>query len=312
MNRQLKPLFLLGTALLLATACTNDDTDTVDITRPIDLHLSPAKAVTAETKVAIDGETFDGDDVIGLYLAWTDGATAQVPIAQTITQTTWKGNTFDDESLYWQNTADMHTLYAYYPYSANVEGYKVPVTLPDVQSADDEETCNILHGTFSGKAQNNVQIQMGHCMSLVNITLNPGDGYKEDGSDMPTIDKVDLIGDYRLSGTLDLATGKVTADDEGTKSDITTYATGTTTYRAILMPGETLGNIVITTNDETTYTYIPETTTTTAANTQYNFTLELNKAGVTLGNLTIEPWGKTEEYTGGANMDIPQTEGPSN
>ena len=312
MNRQLKPLFLLGTALLLATACTNDDTDTVDITRPIDLHLSPAKAVTAETKVAIDGETFDGDDVIGLYLAWTDGATAQVPIAQTITQTTWKGNTFDDETLYWQNTADMHTLYAYYPYSANVEGYKVPVTLPDVQSADDEETCNILHGTFSGKAQNNVQIQMGHCMSLVNITLNPGDGYKEDGSDMPTIDKVDLIGDYRLSGTLDLATGKVTADDEGTKSDITTYATGTTTYRAILMPGETLGNIVITTNDETTYTYIPETTTTTAANTQYNFTLELNKAGVTLGNLTIEPWGKTEEYTGGANMDIPQTEGPSN
>ena len=312
MNRQLKPLFLLGTALLLATACTNDDTDTVDITRPIDLHLSPAKAVTAETKVAIDGETFDGDDVIGLYLAWTDGATAEVPIAQTITQTTWTDNAFSEESLYWQNTADVHTIYAYYPYSANVEGYKVPVTLPDVQSADDEETCNILHGTFSGKAQNNVQIQMGHCMSLVNITLKPGDGYQEDDSDMPTIDKVDLIGDYRLSGTLDLATGKVTADDEGTKSDITTYATGTTTYRAILMPGETLGNIVITTNDETTYTYIPETTTTTAANTQYNFTLELNKAGVTLGNLTIEPWGKTEEYTGGANMDIPQTEGPSN
>ena len=56
MNRQLKPLFILGTALLLATACTNDDTDTVDITRPIDLHLSPARTVTAETKVAIDVE----------------------------------------------------------------------------------------------------------------------------------------------------------------------------------------------------------------------------------------------------------------
>ena len=307
MNRQLKPLFLLGTALLLATACTNDDTDTVDITRPIDLHLSP------ETKVAIDGETFDGDDVIGLYLAWTDGATAEVPIAQTITQTTWTDNAFSGESLYWQNTADVHTIYAYYPYSANVEGYKVPVTLPDVQSADDEETCNILHGTFSGKAQNNVQIQMGHCMSLVNITLNPGDGYKEDGSDMPTIDKVDLIGDYRLSGTLDLATGKVTADDEGTKSDITTYATGTTTYRAILMPGETLGNIVITTDDGTTYSYMPETDTTTAANTQYNFTLELNKAGVKLLDLDIKEWDKkviTE--SGDANMDILQTEGPSN
>lgn len=309
MNRQLKPLFLLGTALLLATACTNDDhTDTVDITRPIDLHLSPAKAVTAETKVAIDGETFDGDDVIGLYLAWTDGATAQVPIAQTITQTTWKGNAFAGESLYWQNTADVHTIYAYYPYRADVTGHTVPFTIPATQTAEKEETSNILHGTFSGKAQNNVQIQMGHCMSLVNITLKPGDGYQEDGKDMPTIKQVDLLGNYRLSGTLDLATGAVTADDAGTTSDITTYllTPDTRDYRAILMPGETLGNIVITTDDETTYTYIPETTTTTAANTQYNFTLELNKAGVTLGNLTIEKWSEEViDESGDANMDIP-------
>ena len=140
MNRQLKPLFLLGTALLLATACTNDNTDTVDITRPIDLHLSPAKTVTAETKVVIDGEAFDPEDVIGLYLAWTDGATTdgattEVPITQTITQTTWKGNAFAGESLYRQNTADEHTIYAYYPYSANVEGYKVPVTIPFATSS---------------------------------------------------------------------------------------------------------------------------------------------------------------------------------
>ena len=300
MNRQ-------GTALLLATACTNDDTDTVDITRPIDLHLSPARTVTAETKVVIDGEAFDPEDVIGLYLAWTDGATAQVPIAQTITQTKWKGNTFDGESLYWQNTADVHTIYAYYPHTADVTGYQVPVTLPAVQTAENEETCNILHGTFSGKAQNNVQIQMGHCMSLVNITLKPGDGYKEDGSDMPTITKVALFGRYCLSGTLDLATGTVTADDEGTKSDITTYllTPDTRDYRAILMPGETIDAIVITTDDETTYTYMPETATTTAANTQYNFTLELNKAGVTLGNLTIEDWDVTEiEESGDANMNI--------
>lgn len=304
MNRQLKPLFLLGTALLLATACTNDDTDTVDITRPIDLHLSPARTVTAETKVAIDGETFDGDDVIGLYLAWTDGATAQVPIAQTITQTTWKGNAFDGESLYWQNTADVHTIYAYYPYADGVTGHTVPVTLPATQTAENEETCNILHGTFTGKAQNNVQIQMGHCMSLVNITLKPGDGYQEDGSDMPIIKQVDLIGAYHTSGTLDLGTGTVTTTGT-TANAITTYASKAG-HRAILMPGETLGDIVITTNNGTTYTYTPTETTATAANTQYNFTLELNKAGVTLGNLTIEKWSEEViDENGDANMDIP-------
>ena len=318
MNRQLKPLFLLGTALLLATACTNDNTDTVDITRPIDLHLSPAKTVTAETKVVIDGEAFDDNDVIGLYLAWTDGAKEPVPITASIAQTTWKGNAFDDEALYWQNTADEHTIYAYYPYSANVEGYKVPVTIPDVQNADDEETCNILYGTFSGTARNNVQIQMRHCMSLVNITLKPGDGYKEDGTDMPTITKVALRLNLHTSGTLDLATGKVTLNEEGTKPDITTYLLTDETpdvpdYRAILMPGETLKYIMITTDDGTNYRYIPETAPVTEANTQYNFTLELNKAGVELLDLDIKEWDeKVITESGDANMQIKPEYGPSN
>ena len=239
-----------------------------------------------------------------------------MPITQTITQTTWKGNAFDDEALYWQNTADEHTIYAYYPYSANVEGYKVPVTIPDVQNADDEKTCNILYGTFSGKAQNNVQIQMRHCMSLVNITLKKGAGYGEN-EPMPNIDKVTLNLQYHTSGTLDLATGKVTADEEGTKPDITTYLltddtsdpTAPRDYRAILMPGETIRGIMITTKDGTTYTYEPETAPVTEANTQYNFTLELNKAGVELLDLDIKEWGKTEEYTGAADMDIDQTLG---
>lgn len=314
MNRQLKPLFLLGTALLLATACTNDDTDTVDITRPIDLHLSPAKAVTAETKVAIDDTDFDDNDVIGLYLAWTDGATAEVGIDKSITQTTWKGNAFADESLYWQNTADEHTIYAYYPHTADVtDDHKVTVTIPFEQTADDEEKCNILYGTFSGKAQNNVQIQMGHCMSLVNVTLKPGDGYQEDDSDMPDIDKVDLIGNYRLSGTLDLATGTVTANGTNVYG-ITTYliTPDTRDYRAILMPGETIHAIVITTNDGTTYTYIPETAPITKANTQYNFTLELNKAGVELLKLNITKWSTQTAPDGDANMDIPKASTPSN
>lgn len=319
MNRQLKPLFLLGTALLLATACTNDDTDTVDITRPIDLHLSPARTVTAETKVVIDGEAFDPGDVIGLYLAWTDGATEQVPIDRTITQTTWKGNAFAGESLYWQNTADEHTIYAYYPHTADVtDDHKVTVTIPDVQTADDEETCNILYGTFSGKAQNNVQIQMRHCMSLVNITLKKGAGYGEN-EPMPDITKVTLRLHYHTSGTLDLATGKVTLNEEGTTPDITTYLLTDDTpdvpdYRAILMPGETIRGIMITTDDGTddgtNYTYEPETAPVTKANTQYNFTLELNKAGVTLGNLTIEKWDeKVITESGDANMQISQDNG---
>ena len=103
----------------------------------------------------------------------------------------------------------------------------------------------------------------------------------------------------------------MTADDEGTTSDITTYLNGTT-YRAILMPGETLGNIVITTDDKTTYTYQPTETTTTAANTQYNFTLKLNKAGVELLDLDIKEWSTQTAPDGDANMDIPEASTSSN
>ena len=304
MNYPLKPLLLAASALLLATACTNEDNqpDIVDITRPIDLRLSPAAPVTADTKVAIDGTDFASADEIGLYLAWTDGATAQVPITSSIAQTTWQGNAFSGESLYWQNTADHHTLYAYYPYADGVTGYQVPVTLPTMQTATDEASRNILYGTFSGKAQSSVTIEMGHCMSVVNITLEKGAGYGATES-LPDIAGVVLSGSYHTSGTLDLATGEVTADAAGTTSAITTYLNGTA-YRAILLPGETLGNIVITTEDGTTYTYRPTETVTTKANTQYNFTLQLNKAGVELGDLDILQWDTYTAPDGDANMDI--------
>ena len=156
-------------------------------------------------------------------------------------------------------------------------------------------------------------------MSLVNITLKPGDGYKEDGTDMPDIDNVILFPQHYTSGTLDLATGKVTLNKEDFRPITTYLPTDDTTdvpdYRAILMPGETILGIMITTNDGTTYTYEhePETAPVTKANTQYNFTLELNKAGVTLGNLTIEEWAEEViDESGDANMQIKPEYGPSN
>ena len=297
-RKQLKPLLLAASAILLATAC-NDDT--FDLSRPIELHLAPAAPVTAVTRANVDALNFDADDKVGIYFAWKAGATGETPIGSSLEENAqWTtAATGTNTALYWQNTTDVHTVYAYYPYTADVtDDYKVAVTIPFEQTAEDEEKCNILYGTFSDKAQNNVQIQMRHCMSLVNITLKPGDGYKEDGSDMPTITKVTLFPHLHTSGTLDLATGTVTLNEEGTTPDITTYLlTDDTTpdvpdYRAILMPGETIRSIKITTydgtDDGTPYVYEPETAPVTEANTQYNFTLELNKAGVTLGNLTIE------------------------
>ena len=324
MNRQLKPLLLAASAVLLATAC-NDDNNGVDISRPIDLHLAPAAPLTAETRAAIDDTKFDADDEVGLYLAWTTGTTEESPISASIVEnTTWKDGKFTDEPLYWQNTVDQHTIYAYYPHTANVTNYTVPVSIKQDQNSEtkavDYEASDVLWAEHTGKAQNNLKLPLGHRMSLVTVTLEKGEGYAET-EEMPTIDKVELLkGEgFHLAGTMELADGTVTASpaaaDAAPATTLTTYAYDSD-YRAILLPGEGISNmedfIRITLEDGTTYTYKPETAISTTSNTVYNFALKLNKAGVNLSGLTISKWGTTASYEGGAGMEIPATQTPSN
>ena len=316
MNRQLKPLLLAASAVLLATAC-NDDT--LDLSRPIELHLAPAAPVTAVTRADVDATNFDADDQVGIYFAWTTGATAETGTAinaSLVENAQWTtATTGTDTPLYWQNTVDAHTVYAYYPYTADVTGdYKVAFDRPTTQTSDNE-AYNILWGKHSCTAQTSVKFELGHCMSLVTITLEPGEGYEEDGSDMPDINKVELLGDnYYASGTLNLATGAVTPNATSTAAPtITTYASDAG-HRAILMPGEAIGKIRITV-EGATYTYTPgqqEAVESVKANTQYTFALQLNKAQVTLGSLTIDNWDKTDLIEGNADMDIPSTQTPSN
>ena len=199
MKRELKGLLYAASIALLATACSNDDEnlDGVDINKPIDLQLMPAPATTADTKAAIDATAFDSDDNVGLFLAWTEGASAQVPIANSIVQnSTWQnGSITNGSELYWQNTADEHTIYAYYPHADLTAGtYSVPVTIQaDQQTAGTAgfENANVLYGTFSGQAQSSVSIAMGHKMSQVTVKLEGGKGYTS-GAPLPTITKVEL------------------------------------------------------------------------------------------------------------------------
>jgi len=323
MNRQLKPLLLAASAVLLATAC-NDDNNGVDISRPIDLHLAPAAPLTAETRAAIDAPNFDSDDVVGLYLAWATDATAETGTAinaSLVKNTKWCNGQFEGEPLYWQNTVSYHTIYAYYPHTADVTSdYKVAVSIKQDQNSEtkaaDYEASDVLWAKRTAVAQNNLQLPLGHCMSLVTVTLEKGEGYAET-EDMPTIKKVELLktGGFQLAGTMELADGDVTATGSSTATPLTTYDYGTD-YRAILLPDELISAteafIRITLADNTTYTYKPATDITTTANTKYNFALKLNKAGVDLSGLTIGKWGETGPINGDAGMDIPATQTPSN
>ena len=318
MKREMKGLLYAASIALLATACSNNDENLggVDINKPIDLKLMPAPAATADTKAAIGATSFDANDNVGLFLAWTEGASAQVPIASSIVQnSTWQNGSITGEQLYWQNTADVHTIYAYYPYTDLTAGtYSVPVTIQADQQAAGAtgfENADVLYGTFSGQAQNNVSIAMGHTMSQVTVKLEGGNGYTS-GAPLPTITKVELkcLAGFILGGTLALADGDIAPAAATTTATTLTAYNDKDTYRAILVPGQTISQgtefVCITTTDGTTYTYTLDQDITTASNTIYALTLRLNKGEIELTStgLSISPWGQTNTIDGGADMDI--------
>ena len=224
-----------------------------------------------------------------------------------------------------KNVTDQHTLYAYYPYTNTAtDTYTVPnVSIkPDQNNsstAADYEASDLLWGKCTTVATNNASISMKHCMSQITVTLSAGNGY----SSLPAIDKVELLcsAGFALSGTWNLADGKVTKANDAAATDaaaasttsITTYAhsvAGATTYRAIVLPGQAFTNssqFVKVTSGSNTYTYYLAMSSsenlTTEANKTYNFDLSLNKAGLTLKGITIAAWD-TDEIEGDAGMDI--------
>lgn len=266
-------IFLMATSVIITTACENSDDPVVDpvLSNPISLtlQLTPATAQSgAATRIAIGATTFDNDDVLGIYLAHTAGATTEQPITAAIAplNAKWQNGTYTgDQILYWQNTTDMHTLYAYFPYTASVDaGFKVPATILANQNAataaTDYEAADLLWGKLSTTALQTVSVPMQHCMSEVTVTIAPGSGFAID-EPLPAISKVDLL-----------------------CADGTTY-----TYKLAIKDAA----------DEPT-----DLTATT--NHTYTFALKLNKStlNLTQSTFSVSSWTSGEPIKGGADMDL--------
>lgn len=94
-------IFLMATSVIITTACENSDDPVVDpvLSNPISLtlQLTPATAQSgAATRIAIGATTFDNDDVLGIYLAHTAGATTEQPITAAIAplNAKWQNGTY--------------------------------------------------------------------------------------------------------------------------------------------------------------------------------------------------------------------------
>lgn len=345
-TRNLFIALTMMTATAAITACSNDDNlETVDLNKPIDLNLSigqPGTNTRASVSNGGSASTFTSGDEISLT-AVTKAKTGDTPVAIDVEGATYR-NTLTytygtglpaGEAFYWQNTSDTHSFYAYYPAQTNFPKkaddasytYTHSFTLPTTGSNIDNSTlaklneANFMYGKKDAKATNeHISLELSHCMSQITFTVEKGAGYTASEA-MPTITKAEILNGSGLytTGTFNLSAGTVTASTSGVTAGIeaiTPYrptATATTWY-AIVFPGQAFANhsafIRFTTSDDTsgstTYTYNLESALTCTANTSYNYALKLNRGSVTLSGLTIAQWTKTDK-SGNAGMDFPGT-----
>lgn len=322
-----KLLLAPALAMLFAVgACNNEDNpaQAVDLNTPISLDFG----MGATTKVAIANPTgFDTGDKLGVYLATSDD-NAQAPLGSgeavnnvpfSKTATGWDG------AIYWQNTTQWHTLYAYYPYDESLDGTRTSkaVTVAQDQQADEGKgykAADYLWGKNDPtRATVNSQIMvLGHCMARVTITLKPG-------IDMTAAELDAMAGNLRIlasngkpvptAGTFELATGAITAGTQQSAplTEVSPYCTGANgsyTYYAILLPGTgfTKGEsfVSLTAADGTTYVYKLDTGSDLSleAGKEYTFALEANKAGINLSQFNISNWADGGSTSGDLDMLI--------
>lgn len=342
-TRNLFIALTMMTATAAITACSNDDNlETVDLNKPIDLNLSIGQPGTntrasvsngSNTSIFATGEKISltvvtkaqtGDNTVAI-----DDKDATYRNTQTYTKPDTQSDIEWDGTFYWQNTSDTHSFYAYYPAQTDfpkkadasytyTHDFTLPTTGSNIDYSDLAKLneANFMYVKKDSKATNStISLELSHCMSQITFTVQKGDGYNTD-KDMPTITKAEILNDNGMytAGTFSLSAGGVTANKSGaTKQAITPYKdTNTDTWYAIVFPEQTFDKnnnfIRFTTSDgtsgSTTYTYKLESALTCTANYSYNYTLKLNRGSVSLGGFSIAKW-TPQSKNGNAGMDIP-------
>lgn len=314
----------MTTATFTLGACSNsDEVEVVDITKPIDLNIGVGGVTQTRVTIA-DNAKFEDGNSIGLFMGTLTTDETKGALGDDITKKfdntkyTLSGSSWSGNSIYWQNTAEYHTLYAYSPYQENVTDYKIPFTLLANQADEKNyKAVDFLWKTATMKAtSSSVPITLDHKMSLIKVNLKIGDDMT--GEELKNLAMSILAPSegIKAAGEFDLNGGACTAlvEQTGTESltSISPYRTANTFY-AIVMPETVFKNasdfVKLTTTDGTTYLYqlglSGNGDLTMEGGNKYEFTLKANKKGIALTQFNISAWGTGEGADGGADMVVP-------
>ena len=320
----------MATAMMAATfalgACSNsDEPEVVDITKPISLDFG---LTTTQTRVTIeDNAAFEAENSIGLYMGKPQndevaGALGSLDKYNNV-KYTYSGSSWSGAPIYWQNTAQYHTLYAYSPYDETMN--QNTTTIGFELKADQLDGVKYKAVDFLWESTAPVKARTGalpmvlkHKMSLIKVTITEGKDMT--GAELTAMGMVINApsSGIKAKGEFDLTTGICKADDEqGATSPLTTvtpYRKGNVFY-AIVMPGTTFTKdaafVTLTAPDATPYIYKLNISGASdlamVGGNKYEFALKANKTGIELTQFTIATWDTgSGDGDGDADMVVPQ------
>ena len=283
---------LMALALCL-TACSDE---TLDGMTPgnLPIEICSYYPVSGTATRATDNG-FVADDAVGIFVVDydQDGQPGTLSLAgnrgnnvkYTYDGSRWTAN----YQLYWANSHTPADFYGYYPYDSNLQSineYSFSVrTRQDSEAtstaASGYESSDLLWAKSSKVAPTTetINLQYKHLMAGITVSLKMGSGFT--ANTWAALDKTVQIENTILTGSVDLATGKV-AVGSGDTETITPLAYNSV-WRAVVMPqtviaGKTLVSVTV---DGQSYQLTKTAATTYLSGKMHNMTITVNKSTVT-------------------------------
>lgn len=289
-------LYIAAAALLFA-ACANEE-DGIGNNGPVaaTVQADIVKNVTRATTV----NTWSNNDAIGVNVTST-GYTIGRNVKYT---TTGDGNFTSDNPIYFADATETVIFDAYYPYQENVDGNGI-VDNWNMAEVKEGEPCpaDFLFATGATATKSSPQVQFTgdnnfkHCMSMIRLTFEAGDGINAEYAYLKNVLK--LKGIYK-TGAINTLTGEVTVigdrgiyesdvDDKSLKDDVT--------CEFILFP-QSLDNKMDIELDVDANGTINTYTASLASSTNnefkggnlYTYTIRICNTGVVIENADITSW----------------------
>ena len=288
-------LFAAIIATALFGACSNDDENEPTTSK----YITISTQIGQMTRVADqpDGsQVFSDGDVISVY-AWTGDATT-VPAtgrvvdnsANMLSGKTWVAS----PQMLWADQTTPHYFIGIYPKTASsvTDFTAMPYTVnPSTPDANDLLIATNLNGLKPQTAP--VPLLFDHVMGRMVINFT----FRTQFGDNPKVEKV-VVKDALTSATVNCLTKAVTGT--GSRTDMQLSATDVKgQYASVVVPGQTGLRTIVITIDGKDYTYSHTEDIVPSAGKQTTINLIVGKDAIILGDLSINPWQKGTEISGG-------------